>query len=231
MLGPAVYRRLIEKHERRGNTGSLRLGAMRMNARTGRSTRSVLWCLAVVAAHAWFVFYSGASPGEARVPGGPPRCAVAPAEAATVAAGDLPARATPFDDHLPGIANLDPDLLSALRAAARRAAADGVAIEVNSGWRSPEHQAWLLCEAVAEHGSEQEAARWVAPASTSLHVTGEAVDVGPAAAAEWLAAHGPAFGLCRVYRNEPWHFELRPDAVRSGCPPLYRDPTRDPRLR
>src|SRR5262249_20910264 len=39
--------------------------------------------------------------------------------------GGLPARATVFDDRYPGVANLDPDLLRALRAAARDAADDG----------------------------------------------------------------------------------------------------------
>jgi D-alanyl-D-alanine carboxypeptidase len=36
--------------------------------------------------------------------------------------------------------------------------------------------------------------------------------------------------LCRVYRNEPWHFELRPGAVRDGCPARYADPAHDPRM-
>ena len=40
----------------------------------------------------------------------------------------------------------------------------------------------------------------------------------------------PAYGLCQIYGNEPWHFELRPDAVDHGCPPTYADPTHDPRM-
>ena len=32
------------------------------------------------------------------------------------------------------------------------------------------------------------------------------------------------------YGNEPWHFELSPDAIDHGCPPMYADPTRDPRM-
>ena len=59
---------------------------------------------------------------------------------------------------------------------------------------------------------------------------GDAVDLGPAAARSWLAEHGARYGLCRVYANEPWHFELRPDAVRHGCPRPYADPTQDPRM-
>ena len=58
----------------------------------------------------------------------------------------------------------------------------------------------------------------------------QAVDIGHPEAAAWLSAHGAGFGLCRVYRNEPWHFELRPAATSQGCPPLYADPTHDPRM-
>lgn len=55
--------------------------------------------------------------------------------------------------------------------------------------------------------------------------------MGPAGSADWLARHGAAFGLCRVYRNEPWHFELRDGAAVNGCPRPYADPGHDPRLR
>jgi hypothetical protein len=77
----------------------------------------------------------------------------------------------------------------------------------------------------------EEAARWVATPETSAHVSGDAVDVGPADARAWLSEHGAGHGLCQVYGNEPWHFELRPEAVDRGCPPMYPDPTHDPRMR
>ena len=118
----------------------------------------------------------------------------------------------------------------ALRRAATEAADDDVEIHVNSGWRSPEYQDQLLREAVAEHGSEEEAARWVATAETSPHVSGDAVDVGPSEATAWLSEHGDAHGLCQIYGNEPWHYELRPEAIDHGCPPMYADPTEDPRM-
>jgi hypothetical protein len=148
----------------------------------------------------------------------------------TVADGALPDGVTVFDDGYPGVANLDPGLLAALRDAARDAAGDGITLYINSGWRSPAYQDALLREAVSEYGSETEAARWVATAGTSPHVAGDAVDVGHAEAAAWLARHGARYGLCRIYRNEPWHFELRRGAVTGGCPRPYADPTRDPRL-
>ncbi len=81
-----------------------------------------------------------------------------------------------------------------------------------------------------KYGSEREAARWVATPDTSAHVSGDAVDIGPPAAAGWLSGHGAGYGLCQTYGNEPWHYELRPDAVVDGCPPAYADPTHDPRM-
>ena len=127
----------------------------------------------------------------------------------------------------PGVANLDPDLLGALRQAATDAADDGVELSVDSGRRSPEYQEQLLREAVTKYGSEEEAARWVAAPTRSAHVSGDAVDIGPPTAAAWLSEHGATYGLCQIYGNEPWHYELRPEAVDHGCPAMLRRP--DPR--
>jgi zinc D-Ala-D-Ala carboxypeptidase len=128
------------------------------------------------------------------------------------------------------VANLDPALLGALRRAATDAADDGVEFFVDSGWRSSEYQERLLHEAVSKYGSEEEAARWVATPNTSAHVSGDAVDIGHSDAAAWLSEHGAEYGLCRIYGNEPWHYELRPEAIYHGCPPRYADPTHDPRM-
>ncbi len=144
--------------------------------------------------------------------------------------GALPDGVTVFDDEYPGVANLDPDLLQALREAATDAADDGIEFQVNSGWRSPEYQEQLLREAVSEYGSEEEAARWVAATNRSAHVSGDAVDIGPFDATAWLSEHGAHYGLCQIYRNESWHYELRPEATSRGCPPMYADPTHDPRM-
>jgi D-alanyl-D-alanine carboxypeptidase len=146
------------------------------------------------------------------------------------AGGAVPAGTTVFDDDVPGVAKLDPALLRALRAAATDAANAGVELVVNGGWRSPAYEEQLRREAIAKYGSEAEAARWVATGSTSQHVSGDAVDLGPAAGTAWLSAHGAAHGLCQVYANEPWHYELRPAAVGRGCPGMYADPTHDPRM-
>ena len=144
--------------------------------------------------------------------------------------GAVPDGTTAFDDGVRGVANLDADLLGALRQAATDAAGDGVEFFVDSGWRSREYQEQLFREAVTKYGSEARAARWVATPGTSAHVSGDAVDIGHADATAWLSEHGPEYGLCQIYGNEPWHYELRPEAVDHGCPPRYADPTRDPRM-
>jgi zinc D-Ala-D-Ala carboxypeptidase len=144
--------------------------------------------------------------------------------------GAVPDGTTVFDGEIPGVANLDPALLGALRQAATDAADDGVEFFVDSGWRSPDYQNQLLREAVSEYGSEEEAARWVATAETSPHVSGDAVDIGHSDATAWLSGHGAEYGLCQIYGNEPWHYELRPEAIDHGCPPTYADPTHDPRM-
>ncbi len=113
----------------------------------------------------------------------------------------------------------------ALRSAATDASDDGVELVVDSGWRSPAYQERLLREAVSKYGSEAEARRWVATPDTSAHVSGDAVDIGPSAAAAWLSEHGAAYGLCRVYGNEPWHSSCARRPHRTGarrCTPTRR---------
>lgn len=151
------------------------------------------------------------------------------AGALTEADGILPDGVTVFDGQYPGIANLDPGLLGALRQAATAASAVGVDIFVTSGWRSLAYQQQLFRQALAEYGSEAKAARWVALPGASDHESGNAVDVGQSDAVAWLSAHGARYGLCQTYRNEPWHYELRPGAVGQGCPPMYADASQDPR--
>ena len=147
-----------------------------------------------------------------------------------VAEGQLPSGATIGDAQYPGVANLEGHLRHAFRAAADDATRDGVHIWITSGWRSEQYQEQLFRQAASKYGSQAEAARWVARPGTSVHEAGEAVDIGPDLGAAWLSEHGAAYGLCQIYRNEPWHFELRPAAVADGCPTMYADPTHDPRL-
>lgn len=151
----------------------------------------------------------------------------APSEAdGVIRDGDQP---TVFDVDRVAVGNLDPALLTALQRAASDAEGDGITFRVNSGWRTPALQERMLQDAIVQYGSEAEARRWVATPETSEHVTGDAVDLGPWSALDWLAQRGWRYGLCQIYANESWHYELRPEAVDDGCPEMLADPTADPR--
>ena len=141
-----------------------------------------------------------------------------PSPAPSASPGAVRRGLTVFDNDRQAVANLHPDLLRALRHAAKDAARHRVEIVVNSGWRSPEYQKRLLRQAVSKYGSKAKAARWVATADRSPHVSGDAVDIGPSRASAWLSRHGARYGLCQIYRNEPWHYELRREAIADGCP-------------
>lgn len=126
---------------------------------------------------------------------------------------------TPFDVGDPAVGRLDPALLTAIQEAATSARADGVTMTITSGWRSPEFQQRLLDDAVHTYGSVGVARQYVETPDRSKHVIGEAVDVGGPAADQWLITNGIRFGLCQIYANELWHFELATDA-QGICPPL-----------
>ncbi|WP_332642018.1 M15 family metallopeptidase [Aeromicrobium sp.] len=205
---------------------------MNHNESRPTSRAAVLAIGVVLAAMSAFYAYTSLTPSSATQTSpmtgmeGPPRDDGGPTDN-----GHIRGSVTVFDDSVSAIAHLDPDLLKALRSAATDAAADGIEFQVNSGWRSADYQNQLLRDAVSKYGSEREAARWVATPKTSPHVSGDAVDIGRNDAIAWLAQHGAAYGLCQIYGNEPWHFELRPDASKGGCLPTYADPTHDPRMR
>lgn len=166
---------------------------------------------------------SDAEPGTGTIP--EDGSVIAPSEAdGVIRDGDQP---SVFDTDRVAVGNLDPALLDALQRAASDA---GIPFLVNSGWRSAALQQHMLQEAVVSYGSAAEAARWVATPETSLHVSGDAVDLGPLPTLDWVVQHGSDYGLCQIYGNEPWHYELRPEAVDEGCPEMYNDPTEDPRM-
>ncbi len=73
-------------------------------------------------------------------------------------------------------------------------------------------------EAVATYGSATGARQWVLPAQDSEHVTGGAVDTGPAEGLVWLRTNGVRFGLCQRHANEPWHVERLAGGRGSDCP-------------
>lgn len=126
---------------------------------------------------------------------------------------------TAFDVQDPAIGRLDPTLLAAVQNATSAAAAEGVTVTVTSGWRSPEFQQQLLDEAIATYGSYEAARQFVQTPQQSRHVIGTAVDIGGPGADQWMISNGARFGLCQIYANETWHFELTTDLF-GACPAL-----------
>jgi len=146
------------------------------------------------------------------------------APAGAVEDGSIPDNSSisPHDSRHAAIRKLDPALRAAVLAAAEDARSAGIELRVTSGWRSEEYQRRLLDEAVSRYGSLGEARRFVSTPETSRHVVGEAVDIGPTDAADWLSRNGAEHGLCQVYANEMWHFELL-TSPGGECPPQRAD--------
>jgi hypothetical protein len=162
---------------------------------------------------------------HAVIPPAAPSIAVEPLAVGTGAVdttgGSLPdgQMVSPFDVKNPVVGFLDPLLRKAIQDAAQAAAAEGVEVSLTSGWRSKGFQKRLFDEAVGTFGSVDIASQFVASPEVSMHVAGKAVDVGPTAADDWMIRNGARFGLCQIYANEIWHFELAVDA-QGSCPPL-----------
>lgn len=235
MLRTRTYRRRIENRIRPRNTWVASLESMNRSRETSRTVRNLIvvgvTCVAILliavlaqglAASVFSQDRAGAVVAEYFGGGGEP------GEADGVVSAEL--TVSVFDDHLAAVTRLNPELLAAVRQAATDASAEGIEFFLNSGWRSPALQNSLLEQAVHTYGSREEASRWVAPAESSSHVSGDAVDIGPFDATYWLSQYGGQYGLCQTYSNESWHYELRPEAVTNGCPEPYLDPTADPRL-
>lgn len=118
-----------------------------------------------------------------------------------------------FDEDPAGMA---PAALDAWTAVVQTAAAEGVVLCLHDGKRSAAQQQAQYDEYAEQYG-EEVADQLVLPWEKSAHVTGYAVDVHPATAFSWLQARAGVDGWCRIYDNEPWHFEFA-DEYRSGCP-------------
>ncbi|MEV6276886.1 M15 family metallopeptidase [Nocardia sp. NPDC051832] len=126
-----------------------------------------------------------------------------------------------------GTEGLNPALAAAYTEAEASARAEGVTLYINSGYRSYAEQQAMWEDGVATYGSPDEARRWVLPPEESTHVSGQAIDVGPQPGAQWLERNGNRWGLCRIYANEWWHFELA--TVPGGqCPALRADASEQP---
>ena len=120
---------------------------------------------------------------------------------------------------------LHPQVLARFLSAQAAAKAEGIAMTIDSGYRTLETQNYLFQRAIKEHKTPEEAIKWVLPGDLSRHPWGLALDVNlnhDKSGASWLEANGATFGLCRVYENEWWHFEplIAPGGI---CPPLLPD--------
>ncbi|MEV5407794.1 D,D-peptidase/D,D-carboxypeptidase VanY-N [Thermopolyspora sp. NPDC052614] len=87
----------------------------------------------------------------------------------------------------------------------------GQLLGLTSGYRDPEVQQRMFDEQVRRSGSAASARMLVLPPAESGHVKGIALDVRPHEGAYWLEEHGARYHLYRIYDNEWWHFEYRPE--------------------
>ncbi|MBK8575795.1 MAG: M15 family metallopeptidase [Elusimicrobia bacterium] len=128
------------------------------------------------------------------------------------------------------IVQLRPSAAQAFLKMAAAAREEGVGILPISGFRPISYQKNLFARAVKRYGSEEKAARWVAPPGYSEHATGWTLDVGDTAhqntdieqgfsatpAARWLAIHAHRYGFelsfppdnSQGVNHEPWHWRF-----------------------
>jgi len=99
-----------------------------------------------------------------------------------------------------------PDVAAAFDRMSAAAARAGIALIVNSAFRSDAEQAALF----AAHPDPT----WVAPPGHSLHRCATELDLGPDSAYGWLAANAGHFGFLQRYSWEPWHYGFT-----AGPPP------------
>jgi hypothetical protein len=99
-----------------------------------------------------------------------------------------------------------PDVAAAFDRMAAAASQAGLALIVNSAFRSDAEQAALF----AAHPDPT----WVAPPGHSLHRCATELDLGPETAYGWLAANAGHFGFVQRYSWEAWHYGFT-----AGPPP------------
>ncbi|OHC98783.1 MAG: hypothetical protein A2885_17185 [Sphingopyxis sp. RIFCSPHIGHO2_01_FULL_65_24] len=97
------------------------------------------------------------------------------------------------------------------------AAADGIAILLNSGFRTYSSQKYLYEGYVAGRPGFNKAAK---PGSSN-HQHGIALDIDTAGGLgsptyDWLAKHATRFGFIRTVPSEAWHWEHRPAAAATA---------------
>lgn len=126
------------------------------------------------------------------------------------------------------VVQLRAEAARAFRAMQASAQLAGVELVPISGYRTRSYQEGLFTRAVGKYGSEQSAARWVAPPGYSEHHSGLAIDIGalesPETDVETTFEHTPAFAWLKENAHrfgfeisfpkdnrqgvsyEPWHW-------------------------
>lgn len=132
-------------------------------------------------------------------------------------------------DRFGRVLRLEPATAQAFERLRQAASADGIAIDVVSGFRSPGHQAAIWQRKLAAGQSLRRIARVSAPPGRSEHHSGRALDLasGPGPVLEssfartdayrWLRRHAGRFGFVESYlpgnalgvMAEPWHWCFR----------------------
>ncbi len=140
--------------------------------------------------------------------------AVAEAAAPAGSTGTMPATASGGGYSGPLVyrngEGMRPDVAAAFDRMSAAASHAGLALVVNSGFRSDAEQAALF----AAHPDP----RWVAPPGHSLHRCATELDLGPESAYGWLAANASRFGFVQRYSWEAWHYGFdRPPAPCSAA--------------
>jgi hypothetical protein len=115
------------------------------------------------------------------------------------------------------IERLTLDMVDPYFAMVTKAASAGVTLTINSGFRSfPEQEILFDGFRRGLPGFNR-----AAPPGTSPHQNGVALDIAVGGAAgdpvyDWLTENATGFGFVRTVNDEPWHWELRPQAANDA---------------
>ena len=140
--------------------------------------------------------------------------ATCPATSLTLGAGPV----IPGSRRPHGLNNLLRNRFEAARLVAKKM---HYTLSITSGWRSLAEQRRIYRLAIKKYRSPKEASNWVLPPERSMHPWGLAIDMHfrSQTSANWFKHNSAVFGLCRMYKNEWWHFE--PVIAPGGhCPKL-----------
>ena len=116
-----------------------------------------------------------------------------------------------------GLQGLNADFSTNLTAFINAAKAEGIDLNIGSGFRTAEKQKQLWEQALKKYGSPEKARKWVAPPGKSNHNRGTAVDLHSngnalgkqknSKATQWAHANAEKYGLNFRMGHEPWHIE------------------------